>query len=192
MSSLKLVKDLTVKFDPTNGRIAGRPFVQRHLSDLRGCFQDKRAFDRALADGDTLVYTVSAVEPASSDGDLHYGVGTIYPGCIGDEYFLTKGHLHTWRAAAEVYVGLSGRGVMLLEDETTGDGRMVALEPNSVVYVPGNTAHRTMNVGRDPLVYLGVYAAKAGHDYSTIAEKNFRHVVVKHEEKPRMLPREKL
>jgi glucose-6-phosphate isomerase len=111
------------------------------------------------------------------------------PGKIGDEYFMTKGHLHSWRPAAEFYFGLTGAGVMLLEDETTGESQMVPLRPNGAVYVPGHTAHRTINVGQTPLTYLGVFPAKAGHDYSTIAKKNFRCVVVEHAGQPKMIER---
>ena len=66
---------------------------------------------------------------------------------------------------------------------------MVPLQPNGVVYVPGHTAHRTMNVGKSPLAYIGVYPAKAGHDYSTIARTNFRCVVVERNGKPTMIER---
>jgi glucose-6-phosphate isomerase len=176
-------------YNPVTGEIPGAAMVKRHLSDLRGCFMDTAAYESALAAGNPLLYSVGAVEPAGSDGDLHYGVGTLMPGKIGDEYFMTKGHLHSWRPAAEFYFGLSGEGVMLLEDEATGESRIVALRPNGVVYVPGHTAHRTMNVGQTPLTYIGVYPAKAGHDYSTIAKKNFRCVVVEREGRPAMIER---
>jgi len=43
---------------------------------------------------------------------------------------------------------------MLLEDLLTGESRMVPLRPQGVVYVPGHTAHRTVNVGKAPLTYL--------------------------------------
>jgi glucose-6-phosphate isomerase len=66
---------------------------------------------------------------------------------------------------------------------------MVPLRANSVVYVPGHTAHRTMNVGAEPLVYLGIYPSNAGHDYGAIAEKNFKMIVVERDGKPAMLPR---
>lgn len=78
---------------------------------------------------------------------------------------------------------------MLLEDETTGDTRLVPLEANGVVYVPGHTAHRTMNTGSVPLLYLGIYPARAGHDYSTIANKNFAHCVVARPEGATLVPR---
>jgi glucose-6-phosphate isomerase len=46
------------------------------------------------------------------------------------------------------------------------------------VYVPGFTAHRTINTGSEPLTYFGVCPAEAGHDYAVIAERNFSHVVI--------------
>lgn len=184
--------NLLSQFDPETGSIGDVPVTRRYLSDLRGSFHDQVAYDAELAKDDRLVYTVAAVEPALGDGDLHYGLGVIYPGKVGEEYHLTKGHLHAWRPAAEFYVGLKGAGMMLLEDEHTGETRMLPLTPNGVVYVPGHTAHRTMNVGDEPLVYLGIYPARAGHDYGSIATKNFRYVVVNRDGTPTMLERSSL
>jgi len=189
MSSLLDVSQLATQFDPSLGTIDDALQVKRRLSDLRGCFHDTEAFERELARGNPLIYTVAAVEPAAGDGDLHYGLGVIYPGLIGDEYFLTKGHLHTWRVAAELYIGLAGEGVMLLEDEATGKTRLVPLQPNGTVYVPGHTAHRTVNTGNVPLTYLGVYPARAGHDYGALAERNFRSVVIQRDGKPHLIAR---
>jgi glucose-6-phosphate isomerase len=157
--------------------------------DLRGSFYDAAAYEAALAAGDPLLYSVASVEPASGDGQLHYGLGILYPGKIGDEYFLTRGHYHSHRPAAEVYIGLKGKGLMLLEDESTGESRTAPLGEGAIVYVPGHTAHRTMNTGSEPLVYIGVYPSNAGHDYGAIAKKNFRMVVVEREGRPVMLPR---
>lgn len=176
-------------FNPVTGEIPGAPMVKRHLHDLRDCFADPAAFERSAAAGNPLIYSVAAVEPAGGEGDLHYGVGRLLPGKIGDEYFMTKGHLHAWRPAAEFYLGLTGAGVMLLEDEATGESRLVELRPNGTVYVPGHTAHRTMNVGATPLTYLGVYPAKAGHDYRTIATRNFRCVVIERDGQPTLCER---
>ena len=189
MNTILGMTPLHTPFDVSAGTLGVGARVERHLADLQGCFHDGRAFDRALLSGNPLIYTVAAVEPGIAAGDLHYGLGVIQPGLIGDEYFMTKGHLHTWREAAEVYVGLAGSGVMLLEDEASGEGRLVPLLPNSVVYVPGHTAHRTMNTGEVPLAYLGVYPARAGHDYDTIAQRNFRHIVVKRDGRPDLMER---
>lgn len=178
--------DLFVSLNLEKGLLSGRSRTERRLSDLRGSFRDAAAYARALEGGDPLLYAVAAVEPAVGDGQLHYGLGILYPGKIGDEYYLTKGHCHARRCAAEVYVGLKGEGRMLLEDETTGESRMVPLRADSVVYVPGHTAHRTANVGVEPLVYLGIYPADAGHDYGAIAARNFRMVIVEKEGVPVM------
>jgi glucose-6-phosphate isomerase len=190
MSSLQEISQLFSRFDPRAGTIDDKPRVERRLGDLRGCFRDEEAYERALDRGNPLVYSVASLEPASGEGDLHYGLGIIQPGVIGDEYFLTKGHMHTWREAAEVYIGLAGHGAMLMEDENGGGSRMVFLQPNTVVYVPGHTAHRTVNTGANPLVYLGVYPARAGHDYGVIARRNFRCVVVECDGQPTLMPRE--
>ncbi len=180
---------LLSRFDPATATIEGARAVERRLSDLRGCFADTDAYERALAVDNPLLYRVAAVEPAAGAGDLHYGIGLIMPGRVGQEYFMTKGHLHARREAAEFYIGLRGEGVMLLEDEATGASCMLPLRPNQVVYVPGRTAHRTMNTGAEPLTYLGVYPASAGHDYAAIAQQNFRCLVVERAGQPVLVER---
>ena len=175
---LERFPSLMERYDPATGVLSGGVEVVRKLSDLRGSFQDEAAYAAALAESDPLLYRVVAVEPASESGDLHYGFGILYPGKIGNEYFLTKGHLHSTREAAEVYIGISGEGMLLLEDEASGESRMEPLGHGKVVYVPGFTAHRTMKIGSKPLTYFGIYPSNAGHDYGAIAERNFLKVVV--------------
>ena len=184
------VEELLARFDPVAGTIAGADAVTRTLSDMRGYYADADAFAHALAHDDPRVYHVAAVEPDQGDGALHFGIGRIEPGRIGAEYFMTKGHLHAWRPAAEYYIGLHGSGVMLLEDEAGAQASMVPLEPHRAVYVPGFTAHRTINTGDEPLTYLGIYPARAGHDYGVIAARNFRHVIIERDGAPVMVARE--
>ncbi len=181
--------DLFVRYTLESARLGNRPVAERRLADLRGCFADGAAFEAALKRGNPLLYSVSSVEPASGDGQLHYGLGILQPGKIGAEYYLTKGHLHAHRPAAEIYVGLAGEGAMLLEDEATGESRLVPLRAHSVVYVPGHTAHRTVNTGGAPLVYIGIYPSNAGHDYAPVAKNNFRHVVIESDGRPVLVPR---
>ncbi|MEI6051443.1 MAG: glucose-6-phosphate isomerase family protein [Opitutaceae bacterium] len=183
------INTLLSRFDPATGRIPGAKMVHRHLGDLRGCFADQAAFEARLAVGNPLLYSVAGIEPAFGEGDLHYGVGLLMPGRVGDEYHLTKGHLHSWRQAAEIYIGLTGEGMMLLEDESNGRSLMAPLTSNQVVYVPGSTMHRTVNTGSIPLTYIGIYPAKAGHDYGAIAERNFRCVIVQKNGIPTLVER---
>lgn len=164
--------------------------VVRKLSDLKGVFADESSYAKALAKRDPVLYTVETFEPAEGDGQMHCGLGVLMPGKIGDEYYLTKGHYHAYRPAAEFYIGLSGRGYMLLEKENSTESQWVEFSKDNIVYVPGHTAHRTMNTGSEPLVYLGVYPANAGHDYGSIAGKNFRSVVVDRGGVPQMMERQ--
>jgi glucose-6-phosphate isomerase len=181
---------LVGRFDIATGTIAGGHRTERRLSDLAGIFHDEKTYRAACIEDNRLVYSVDAVEPGTGDGDLHYGIAVIYPGKIGREYFMTKGHLHSWREAAELYIGLSGEGVMLLEDEATGESRMLTLGPGCAVYVPGHTGHRTANVGDIPLTYLGVYPARAGHDYGVYASRNFRCAIIDEGGAPKMVKRD--
>ncbi len=181
--------DLLSHFDPATGEIPGVEPVRRTLREMNGYFVDESAYAMALAAGDPLLYTVTAVAPAEGEGALHYAIGCVQPGRIGAEYYMTKGHFHAWRAAAEYYIGLSGNGVMLLENESGTTSEMIPLTPNSALYVPGHIAHRTINTGTEPLVYLGIFPAGAGHDYGSIAERNFGNVVVDQNGAPALVPR---
>lgn len=176
------------RFDPLTGNLDGATLVERRLSQLEGCFADTASYRATLERSDPVVYSVSALEPGNGEGDLHVGLGRIMPGRVGAEYYLTKGHLHAWRDASELYIGLTGKGLMLLEDEHD-QARAVALEPNTLVYVPGHTAHRTINVGDVPLTYLGVYPARSGHDYGAIADRNFSQVVIHNFDEPTVMSR---
>ncbi len=175
---------LSQVYDPQTGHLSGGMTVRRHLSDLRNSFSNPAAVDEHLKQEDPLLYEVVAVEPGDADGDLHYGLGILYPGQIDGEYYLTKGHYHETREAAEVYIGLRGEGMMLLEDEQSGESRLEPLGAGKVVYVPGHTAHRTMNTGSEPLTYFGIYPADAGHDYGALAERNFHKVLIEENGNP--------
>lgn len=176
-------------FDPQRGEIAGRNASERYLRDLANSFADPKAYQEALALGNPLIYRATQVEDSTSEGDVHYGIAIIYPGKVGNEYHLTKGHIHAWRPAAEVYICLGGEGMMLMEDERTGESVAAPLHRNHTLYVPGYMAHRTINTGSEPLVYWGILSSRAGHDYGTIGERNFRQVVVEVNGKPTVLER---
>lgn len=181
---------MLASFDPESGLVRGATPKSRHLDGLRGYFLDGAAYQRALETANPLVYSVTAVEPAQGEGQLHYGIGRLMPGRVGREYYFTAGHLHAYRPAAEVYIGLGGEGLMLLEDEATGETTVRPLGSNQIVYVPGYTAHRTVNCGQTPVIYLGIYPAQAGHDYRPIEQRNFAKVVLDIGGKPVVLDRQ--
>jgi glucose-6-phosphate isomerase len=177
------------RFDISQGVIPGAPLLERHLRDLAGYFADETAYAQAQRTGNPLLYTVSNVEPGQGDGALHYGITNLLPGQVGREYYMTKGHYHAWRPAAEYYIGLAGRGLILLEDEHSRECWSMPLVAQGAVYIPGYAAHRTVNTGREPLIFLGIYPANAGHDYAATLERNFRHVVVELDGQPTVVER---
>lgn len=178
-----------LSYDIATATIADRPQLERRLSDLPSAYADQSAVGRLLAGENPLLYRVTSIEDQNGPGQLHYALAVLYPGKVGREYFMTKGHFHAWRPAAEVYIGLAGQGLMLFEDEESGACSAVPLVANSVVYVPGHTAHRTVNTGDEPLVYWGVLSSDAGHDYGAVGKRNFRQVVVEQAGAPVVMDR---
>ena len=181
--------NLSLPYTVADGKIAGHSPVERHLRDVCSAFADQPAANALLASGDPLLYYVTLIDEHNGAGDLHYALGVLMPGKIGAEYFMTKGHFHAWRPAAEVYIGLRGQGMMLLEHETTGECTAVTLAADTVVYVPGHTAHRTINTGSEPLVYWGILSSDAGHDYGAVGNRNFRQVIVEVDGQPVVMER---
>jgi len=179
-----------IQFDPDNPNIPDASLSVRYLSDMAGYFADEAAYQKALAEGDPVLYQVYSITPAQGEGDLNYGFGILMPGQVGAEYYLTKGHLHSWRAAAEIYISLSGEGFMLLEDEATRESRLIPFLKNSIIYVPGHTAHRTINTGTKKLTYIGIYPANAGHDYGFVKERGFDHILVSINGEPELSKRQ--
>ena len=82
---------------------------------------------------------------------------------------MTRGHLHAISDRSELYVGLSGRGVMVL-DTLDGQSHVVEVTPGKAVYVPGHWVHRSVNTGDEPFVTLFCYPADSGQDYALIEE----------------------
>ena len=144
---------------------------------MRGQYADRAAYERMLEHGDPLVYEVFENQVPSRAGELAHGTSVVHPGRVGDEYFMTKGHVHAVPDTAEVYYCLSGQGFMALE---TAEGEWAAEEfvPGKIVYVPPFWAHRSVNAGDTDLVLFFVYPGNAGHDYRTIEDKGFRKRLV--------------
>ncbi len=89
------------------------------------------------------------------------------PGKISEEYFMTRGHLHSKLEAEELYFGLKGRGVMLMDD-LHGRSEAVGITPGVAVHVPGGWVHRSVNVGDENFSTLFCYPSDAGQDYQII------------------------
>ncbi len=142
---------------------------EKRLGDMAGVYRDDSAYRAAVAErgSDFLVYRVEEHRNVDGEGALIIGTSTLQPGRYGDEFAVTRGHLHAKADRAELYYCLSGSGVMLLE---TLDGKSEALpmRAGDAVHVPGHWVHRSVNVGDEPFVTLFCYGADAGQDYELI------------------------
>jgi Glucose-6-phosphate isomerase (GPI) len=91
---------------------------QRRLSDLRGLFLDTEALEKRIREeNDPVCYENYAFNQSQAEGDIFFGTTIIYPGKVGSEYHLTRGHYHSKRDHAETYQALSGHGLVLFERE---------------------------------------------------------------------------
>ena len=177
------VSDL-VDFDLQSGLSRSRKPLQRRLSSMKGMFYDQAACAERLEREDTLVYEFFDLGVPVSEKEIAYGTSITYPGTVGDEYFMTKGHFHAVLDTAEVYYCLRGHGFMLMENKE-GDWEAQELAPGMAVYVPARYAHRSINVSpNEPLVTFFAFPGNAGHDYGTIETKGFRKLAVLRQGKP--------
>ncbi len=158
--------------EPGTGALTARTGrYEKRLSDLAGLYADSQAFSTALSRGDHIVYAVEEVRPSARAGDIAFGTTWMEPGRIGDEYFLTRGHIHAIANRPETYRGEAGHGLMLME-APDGTVEIREVTPGATVYVPGYWIHRTVNIGSEPLVMTWAYPADAGQDYGIIARSN--------------------
>lgn len=179
--------DTLVRVDFTDGSLGG-PVAElcRTVGDLAGLFVSEAA--RAALPQDTLVYRVQtyAPVPEGTRGGLFYGVTFLQPGRVGDEYFMTRGHFHAAGEAAEFYWCVRGEGVLLLMDRHRRC-RAERMRPGSLHYVPGHTAHRTVNTGAEVLCVGACWPADAGHDYAAIAAEDFSARVLRVDGQPQVV-----
>ncbi len=184
----EIIQPFSRIIDLASGRIDGiTEVMSRRLSDMRGWFADASA-EAAMIERNPLIYEVHyGYDAPSVEGQLGFGTTIIYPGKIGDEYYMTKGHYHAKADRAEIYFCLQGDGDLLLQ---THDGatNVQHMLPGVVAYIPAYHAHRTINTGRENFVFLSLYPADAGYDYATIAENGFAALMIERDGKPTLIP----
>jgi glucose-6-phosphate isomerase len=155
------------------GRLEGANVVEsrRVVGDLKGYWEDE---DAALSKASELLYTTQTWMPVQEglEGAVLWGNTTLESGVVGNEFFMTRGHWHTNRTRCELCITVSGSGELLLMDESR-KCRTEAMSPGSTHYVDGSMAHRTVNTGREPLVFLCAWPADCGHEYEEILRQGF-------------------
>jgi glucose-6-phosphate isomerase, archaeal len=158
------------RISPATGAMTAETgHYEKRLKDLAGVYADENAYTKAVStSGEEVVYTVREMRPAQAVGDIIFGTTFMQPGRIGDEFYMTRGHIHATANRPEVYYGESGSGLMLLESPE-GEPRILEVTPRVAVYVPPMWLHRSVNVGAEPLVMSFFYPSDSGQDYEIIA-----------------------
>ena len=134
----------------------------KRLGEIIGAYGDSHG----IADLDRVMYEVYSFENGDPGqaGSLNWGLTVMYPELVNGECNFTRGHVHADQSCAEIYLGLSGEGLLLLMDR---DGRTWAekVRQGSLHYIEGNWAHRLVNTGDETLKVGACWPAAAGHDY---------------------------
>jgi glucose-6-phosphate isomerase len=110
--------------------------------------------------------------------DLITGISVLEPGKVGQEFFMTRGHLHQRADRPETYYCLAGHGILLLES-LAGEIKAMEMRPGSLVYVPAFWLHRSVNVGESVFATLFSYPSDAGQNFEIVKQaKGFQQLVV--------------
>jgi glucose-6-phosphate isomerase len=169
----KLDKPFGLDFDLVHG-IMKNPEVHtvRLASSMRGHYRDARALEALIAQGDPVHYEVFEMKIPQEVGQLQFCLSKTYPGTVGGECFMTKGHYHQVPETAEIYLCVRGEGYMLMK-LSDGSSAYERFLPGRMCYVPPFWAHRTVNTGDEPLISFCVYPGEAGHNYGDIEKEGF-------------------
>ena len=156
--------------------------IIRKLNDMAEMYQNQEAVKESFKEN-PVIYKFYNVQIPEESGHLQHCISIVYPGKIGNEYYMTKGHFHKIKDTSEIYLTLKGRGKLVMQ---TPDQRskVVEMKEGSISYIPPYWAHRTINIGDEPLIFFSVYRGDAGHNYGIIEKKGMAVIIVEEEGKP--------
>lgn len=173
MKHLEISKS-PVALDLDNYQMQGDPIINqiRKMKDIHDIFMDQESYK--LMNPEQPVYSVQAWLPIEegTPGGLFFGASTIYPGKVGEEYFMTKGHFHAQSDRAEFYWGVKGVGILILMDRNRKTWAE-EVYPGSLHYIGRDIAHRLANTGDENLVVGACWPSDAAYDYKEIAQNGF-------------------
>lgn len=147
--------------------------IVRRVSDMRGYYADGDALEALIeVQRDPPHYETFESPVPEQYGQVKYCISKLYPGTVGDEFFMTKGHYHAVLETGEVYLCLRGQGYLMMKT-AKGECRWEPFAPGRLVYAPPCWAHRSINTGDEPLISLCLYPGDAGHNYGNIRTEGF-------------------
>ena len=147
--------------------------VVRLASSMRGHYKDPKALEALIAQGDPVHYEVFERNVPEEPGQLQFCISKTYPGTVGGECFMTKGHYHAGAGHRGDLPLPAGRGVHA--DEARQRRERVRAVPARAACATCRPSgrHRTVNTGDEPLISFCVYPAEAGHNYGDIEKEGF-------------------
>lgn len=163
---------------------------QRFVSHLAEQFSDQSETKNAIKNGDPLVYELFHHVFLTDKTDMALGMSVIAAGKVGNEYYMTKGHLHESEDQPEVYYCVSGMGLLLMDD-LKNDFQAMPFSAGTVIHIPPQYAHRVVNTGNEKLTFVSVFHVAAGHVYQSVAETGFAYLVMDVDGKPTLIPNPK-
>jgi len=150
--------------------VAGARVMLRYLADVSDIFADQAEVHRRTAEN-PLIYEFVDLRDTLPGSALSFGLTTLYPGALGGEFYMTRGHFHAREQDGdEVYLGVSGSGLLQLQSRG-GAGREMELKAGSLLYTPLAWAHRTINSGSEPLVFFSIWPSSTAYDYAEITRR---------------------
>ncbi len=166
---------MTAHLNPTPPPdLAGVKYHRRRLSEMTRHFGDRTSIETLLRDGDPEIYTFWEVEYEGAGRGLSYGVTSIHPGLVGDEFYMTRGHYHS-TDGDEIYVGLEGTGVVLLRTPK-GEIKACPVSPSQLLYIETGWGHRTVNTGPELLVIMSLWVPDIEHDYESVVREGYPRI----------------
>lgn len=91
--------------------------------------------------------------PNSGLKDIIVCMNVLYSGNVNREFKMTRGHSHN---AEEVYIVLDGKGYFIVGK------KKIPIKNGDMITIPKNVWHRTVNTGKEKLVFLTVFQKHEG------------------------------
>ncbi|RUV72380.1 MAG: hypothetical protein EOR30_00180 [Mesorhizobium sp.] len=101
---------------------------------------------------------------------------------------MTRGHFHARRDRAEFYYTQAGQGILLLQFRDR-EVMSVAMAPGVCAFIAPDWAHRSVNVGPAPLVFLWFAALTLGRNRGAVPADGWGVRVVQQDGMPVLISR---
>jgi len=179
----ELMEPVRTLIDFKKGVVNPDRIIERRASDMQGMYTDDLALEKLLSQDNPLIYQVREINIPKKSGHIIYSTTIIYPGKVGKEYFMTKGHFHTREDTAEIYFCLEGEGYLLMQTKQ-GKVSTIHMRPGVLGYIPPYWGHRTINTGKKEFIFLALFPGDAGHNYEVVEKHGFAQIMVEENGKP--------